>query len=187
MTRRALSALFVFAALPLVAAEIPRPSPDFTYVLPEGSQRKLSEHKGKVVVVEFLLVTCPHCQNTARTLTKLQKEYGPRGLQVVGISIDPTADVSQFASQYGGSYPIGKAPDRTSVYSFLQHSVMNPSFYVPQIVLIDRQGVIQGQWGGTDPFLQKEEENLRAVIEKYLTAGGAAKKAAPAKAPRKSS
>lgn len=67
--------------------------------------------------------------------------------------------------------------------SFLQHSYMAPNFYVPQMVFIDKKGVIRGQYGGTDPFLgQNHEANMRGMIEKLLAEGGGS---TPAKAPAK--
>ena len=40
---------------------------------------------------------------------------------------------------------------------------MSQNFYVPQMVFIDRKGVIRAQYGGTDPFLgDQQEANMRA-------------------------
>ncbi|HUS08713.1 MAG TPA: TlpA disulfide reductase family protein, partial [Bryobacteraceae bacterium] len=72
---------FALAAvlLPLDAAEVPRKSPDFAIQLPGGKQVQLSQYRGKVVALEFLYTTCPHCQAASRLMTKLHAEYGPRG------------------------------------------------------------------------------------------------------------
>ena len=58
-----------FAAMP-----VPRPSKEFTFVEPDGKQVLLSSLKGKVVVIQFLYTTCPHCQALSRELTKLSAE-----------------------------------------------------------------------------------------------------------------
>ncbi len=169
MNRRFLAALLMTGTLTAFAAEVPRPAPDYTVNMPDGKPVKLAQYKGKIVVVEFLMVTCPHCQNAAKVLAKYQKEYGPKGVQVVGISIDPTSDVTAFQRDHaGGAFPVGVAPTRESVYAFLQYSLMAGTFYVPQLVIIDRNGVIREQHGGTDPYLQNEEANLKASIEKAL-------------------
>jgi thiol-disulfide isomerase/thioredoxin len=184
LTRRVLAALLLSGAVTIQAAEVPRPSPDFTFVLPDGTQKKLSEYKGKVILAEFLLTTCGHCQNTAKVLNRIQKEYGPKGVQVLGISIrnDSTGDeLRQFATQYGGNaFPVGKTPDPGNVYTYLQHSIMNPNFYVPQIVLIDRGFTIREYFPGGDARLQNEDVALRAALDKLLAAPGAARKPAPA-------
>ena len=179
MTWRTLAGILITGGLMLQAADIPRPAPDFMVKLPDGKQLNLNQYKGKVVCVEFLLVTCPHCQKTSQTLTRLQREYGPRGFQAIGVSIDPAANTQSFIAQYNVGYPVGVAASREAVYSYLQHSIMNPNFYVPQVVFIDRSGQIREQRGGTDPYFTNEEANLRTSIEKLLNEG-AAKKTSPA-------
>ena len=176
MNRRLFAVLLTIGALSAFAAEVPRPAPDFTVNMPDGKPVKLSQYKGKIVVVEFLMVTCPHCQKAAQILSKYQKEYGPKGVQVVGISIDPASDVVPFQRDYtAGAFPVGVTPTREAVYAFLQYSLMAGTFYVPQLVIIDRNGVIREQHGGTDPYLQNEEANLKVSIEKALAESGAKK------------
>ena len=186
MTRRVLAALLLTGALTVQAAEVPRPSPDYTIVMPDSSQQKLSQYKGKIIIAEFLLVTCNHCQNTARVLQRIQKDYGPKGVQVLGISIRNDTqpnEIRSFASQYGGNaFPVGKTTDPGSVYSYLQQSIMTSQFYVPQIVIIDRSFTIREYYPGGDPRLQNEEATLRAALDKLLAERGATKKAAPAAA-----
>ena len=63
-----------------MGADVPRPSPDFAVNLNDGRQIHLSQYKGKVVVLAFILTTCPHCQFTSQMLTKLQQEYGAAGV-----------------------------------------------------------------------------------------------------------
>ena len=81
--------LFFVAALCALAAfateTLPRKAPEFVIKLPNGPQKLLSQYRGKVVVLEFLITTCPHCKDTSRLMSKLQTEYGPRGLVCVGI------------------------------------------------------------------------------------------------------
>ena len=111
MNRRLFAAMLTAAIVPAIAAEVPRPAPDYTVNLPAGKSVKLSDFKGKILVCEFLLATCPHCQNAAKVLSKYQKEYGPKGVQVIGISIDPQANTAEFSKQFAGdAFPVGVAP-----------------------------------------------------------------------------
>ena len=185
MTRRFFAAMMFSGILAVQAAEVPRPSPDFPFVLPGGKPAKLADWKGKVCVVEFLMVTCPHCQNTARVLSKLQTEYGKRGLQVIGISIHPNADTQNFVHVTGSNFPVGSTLSQEAVYAYLQHSIMSSQFYVPQLVIIDRNGVIREQHGGTDPYIQNEEQNLRKSLEPILNESAAKKPAAAARSRKK--
>ena len=121
-------------------------------------------------------------------LSKLHAELGPKGFQPLGVAINPEADINDFVRRYQVNFPVGKGT-REAAYGYLQHSIMAPSFYVPQVVFIDRQGVIRAQYGGSDTFLAANEEgNIRGLVEKLLAEGGAAakpKKAAPKKAAAK--
>src|SRR5215217_5365706 len=92
---------FSLAALPLVAAEVPRKSPEYAAKTPAGGQLLLSQYKGKVVCLAFMYTTCPHCQALARMLTTLQAEYGPKGFQALGVAFDPGASklVTDFIKQ----------------------------------------------------------------------------------------
>ena len=67
------------AVMPLAAAKIPRPAPDLSFFLPSGQEVKLGNFKGKVVALEFLLTTCPHCKRTSQTMQKLYQEFAPKG------------------------------------------------------------------------------------------------------------
>jgi peroxiredoxin len=171
-----------------VAAEVPRQSPEFAFGLPGGGQDLLSKYKGKIVVLEFLFTTCPHCQQSAVTLSKLQNEYGAKGLQVLGVAINPDHDIPTFKRMYATGFPVGFAT-RDQAFSYLQQSIMSANFYVPQVVFIDRAGVIRAQHGGTDSFLGAQQEaNMRGMIERLIAEPAAkavvkpaAKKPSPAK------
>lgn len=172
------------SALVVTAAEIPRQAPEYVINLPGGGQDLLSKYKGKVVVLEFLLTTCQHCQKSAISLSKLQQEFGPK-IQVLGVAInDENPDVPTFTRQFATGFQVG-TNTRATAMAFLQESVMARNFYVPQMVFIDKKGVIRAQYGGADPFLgANQEANIRGMITKLLAEpGGAAK---PATTPTKS-
>ena len=170
------------------AAQVPRPSTDYTIVMPDGSREQLSRYKGKIIVLEFLKVGCGGCQAAARVLQGIQKDYAARGVQVVGISIEhnvPPQELLAFRSQFAGdSFPVGNTTTPVHVYSYLQHSIMNPNFLVPQIVLIDRNFTIREHYPGGDERLANDKNAaLRAALDKLL----AGDSSAPAKARRSAS
>jgi cytochrome oxidase Cu insertion factor (SCO1/SenC/PrrC family) len=176
MFSRRLSAILLCLASIGLAANIPRPSPDFAIGLNDGTQLHLSQYQGKVVVVAFILTYCPHCQLTAQILSKLQKEYGPRGLQVVASAVDPMASmkVPDFIKQFQPGFPVG-FNDHTAAVDYLQHPVMF-RLLMPQVAFIDRKGNIRAQYGGDDEkFFDKaeQEKNIREVIEPLLKEGTA--------------
>ena len=80
MLRAKLPVLLVLLALYAQAATIPRKAPPFAIQMNDGKQVQLGTYKGKVVVLAFILTTCPHCQAVTRVLNKLQPEYAPCAL-----------------------------------------------------------------------------------------------------------
>ena len=172
-TRRGFLALAGFA--PLIAAapppKIPRQAPNFTIYLGTGQRLELESLRGKVVALEMLLTTCPHCQRCAATMQKLHEEFSAQGLAVVGAAVDDgaRANMLSFLVKSGARFPVGVA-DRSEAYRFLQADTDPASggLYFPQLVFIDRKGIIQAQFGGTDNFFLEEEKNARAQITSLL-------------------
>lgn len=169
-------ALAALAAVSLIAADIPRPASDFTVRMPNGKDFKLSDYKGKVVVVEFLLTTCPHCQRASQGLNRVYRELGPQGLQPVGVAVNDMANmlVDDYVKQFNLDFPVGWSL-REPVVAFLQHPVMLMMSF-PNLVVIDRNGQIRHQFAGGDKFFENEEKNLREVVMPLLKPAGAARK-----------
>ena len=69
-----LVALAGVTLLPAMAVDVPRPAPEFSAKLPNGGQILLSKYRGKVVALEFLFTTCPHCQHASQVMSQLQTE-----------------------------------------------------------------------------------------------------------------
>jgi peroxiredoxin len=184
--RSVLAAAFFFSAMLLPAAEAGRPAPPLSFTTPDGKTMNVSDFKGKVLAVEIMSTTCPHCQQGALILSKLYRELGAKGFQPLGVAINDDADVSSFIRSFGVNFPVGKGM-RDQALAFLQHSMMKP-FYFPQLVFVDRNGVIQAQYGGTDSFLQTNEEaNIRNMVEKLLPQGAAKPASSAGKSRKKAS
>lgn len=182
-----LATLFVFTALGSLAADLPRQAPAMTFALVNGGTIDLAKYKGKVVALEFLNTTCPHCQKCSQNLQKMQQEYGPKGFQALGVAINDMAHmlVPDYIRNYGITYPLGYT-HRDKAHEFLQHPTML-IMYVPQLVFIDKKGIIRSQYPGGDKFYQDEERNMRSQIETLLKETGAAPAAAKKAAGKKSS
>jgi thiol-disulfide isomerase/thioredoxin len=186
--KRILSLLLLASAAGF-AQKTPRPAPELTIQMPKASPVLLSQYKGKVIVLEFLFTTCPHCQHAAQLMSRLQTEYGPKGFQAVGAAFNEMANmmVSDFVRDFHVNYPVGFVP-RETVYSFLQVDP-NMAVHVPQLVFIDRKGMIRHQSLPREDSMTATETFVRTTIEKLLAeSGGSAKKAVSAKkAPAKKS
>jgi peroxiredoxin len=162
----ALLALLALGALALLAAApVPRPSPDLTIVEPDGKPMTLASFKGQVVVVEFLLTRCPHCWLLAQTVTKLQKDLGARGLKTLGVAFDADMNgplLSDFLKRSTVNFPVGYTTS-DQVDSYLGRAAQE-RFQVPQIVVLDRAGVIRAQ---SHPIGEKDLED-EAFLRKLL-------------------
>ena len=136
----------------------------------DGSDMLLSQQRGKVVCLLFILTTCPHCQKLVAAMSKLQPELGPRGLVTIAGAVQdmPSLLVPDFIRDFKPAFPVGGA-DRNLAMQFMQH---DPKFifYSPNVSLIDRKGVIRAQFqGGVDEIFNGDQEaNFRAKIEPLL-------------------
>jgi cytochrome oxidase Cu insertion factor (SCO1/SenC/PrrC family) len=153
---------------------LPHKAPELAFKIPGQPDKLLSQYRGKVVALELIFTTCPHCQHASELMTKLQNEYGPRGFQALDVAFDENADlkVDNFVRDHHVGFPVGWI-DRDSVLAFLQLSVMD-RFVVPQLQLIDRKGIVHyatPPLGNGDYENSMKEETLRQRIEELLGPG----------------
>jgi peroxiredoxin len=176
-------ALLSVTAPAVRAINLPRQSPEFAISLPGGQQVRLSQYKGKVVVLAFILTWCTHCQAIIGYLIQDQNTYGPRGLQVLASAIDDdaAAKAPAFIQQFKPPFPVGFNNPLAAI-DYLEHPHMLTP-HMPILAFIDRQGVIRAQYEGDDVFLAEDrrEKNLRAKIEELLKEGTAGAKKGVAK------
>lgn len=168
MTRQQFLLAAPFAAPVLRGADAGRHAPELLLTDTNGKQIRLSLLRGKVVVLEFMLTTCPHCQNTAKMMSRLQKEYGPRGFQAISLPFNDDAPIAApgFVAAHQVSHPVA-AIQRDRVYEFARLSpIVRHS--VPIMVFIDRSGRIRAQYEGDAAFFQNEEDNFRAMSLRLL-------------------
>ena len=169
--------LVVISASPSFATEssfAARKSPEFTISEPSGKSIPLSSLKGKVVVMEFFFLQSNHCIHVAKMLNKLNMEMGARGLQVLGVVFDPPnmpnsggRIVGPAVDFFKLTYPVGYS-SKADVDRYLerkQQQLLN----IPQIIVIDRAGMIRAASGaaGGDPRLE-DENSLRILVEGLL-------------------
>jgi peroxiredoxin len=172
-----LAGVLITSAFALPSVTVSRKSPEFTITEPSGHTTQLSSFKGKVVVMEFLFVKSQHCIRVATTLNKLNSELGPRGFQAVGIVFDPPnspAGTEQLLPSLVDylklTYPLGYA-SKADVDSYLGRNG-NEVLNIPQVVVIDRAGMVRATSGGRggDPALE-DENALRNLIKGLLKEG----------------
>jgi peroxiredoxin len=187
LSRRTVLTLPVAAGLAGTAASAmntPQPAPPLAFRLADGKTIDLANYKGKVVVLEFLLTTCPHCQRCSSIMQKLYKEFGETKVQMLGVAVNDMAHmlIAEYSQKLSLTYPVGYGSRELS-HNFLQHPFMK-TMYMPQLVIIDKKGVVRFHHPGEDQaFYASEEANMRKEIAQLLAEGAAAPatKKAPAK------
>lgn len=136
------------------------PRPTFTLPDLDGQPVSISQWDGKVILLNFWATWCPPCREEMPDFADVQRAFGERGFQAVGVAIDRPQAVARFIEAVGADYPqlVGRenamaVADRYgNGYGALPHSV-----------LIDRDGVIRFIKAGK---LGKQE--LRAELLKLL-------------------
>jgi thiol-disulfide isomerase/thioredoxin len=162
----------------------PKPAPELVITLNSGEQMLLSKFRGKVVMIEFLLTTCPHCQVCSATMQKVYAEMGDK-FQPLGAAVNPNnltearMMVPQYVYSLGLRFPVGWT-NREMAYQWLEAKTTGP-IYFPQVVFIDRKGVIRHHFPGGDDFFKNEEANMRKTLQELIGESAAA----PAKGARK--
>jgi thiol-disulfide isomerase/thioredoxin len=129
----------------------------------DGKAFKFADLKGKVLVIDLWATWCGPCRASTPELVNLQKEFGPRGLEVVGLDIDPDSDspedVKAFADQYKINYRVAFA-ERELAMSLMRGG------NIPQSLVVDRNGNVVEHMVGYHPV--NTPKRLRDAIEKAL-------------------
>jgi thiol-disulfide isomerase/thioredoxin len=83
-------------------------APDFSLESLDGPNMRLSDLRGKAVLLNFWATWCGPCKIEMPWFVDLQKQYGPQGLQIVGVAMDDASkqDIAKFAKDMGVNYPI---------------------------------------------------------------------------------
>jgi len=83
-------------------------APDFTLEALDGKSVRLSDLRGKAVLLNFWATWCGPCKIEMPWFVELQSKYGPEGLQIVGVAMDDASkeDIAKFAKDMGVNYPV---------------------------------------------------------------------------------
>jgi peroxiredoxin len=84
------------------------PAPDFSLESLDGKTMRLSDFRGKAVLLNFWATWCGPCKIEMPWFVDFQKQYGSQGLQIVGVAMDDASkeDIGKFANDMGVNYPI---------------------------------------------------------------------------------
>ncbi len=125
----------------------------------QGRALSLSDYRGKIVLLNFWATWCPPCRAEMPDLVRMQREYGARGLQVIGITYPPQTlrEVRRFVREFKVNYPVALGTKETK-------ALFDESETLPVTIVIDREGNIRERIEGillAEEFEQKIKPLLR--------------------------
>jgi thiol-disulfide isomerase/thioredoxin len=122
-----------------------------------GSAIRLSELKGKVVVLNFWGIWCKSCRQEIPHLSALDREWRERGLVVLGADYgDAPEDLAPFVKELEMSYPVLVDDGLADEYEVLVY---------PTSVVIDRKGLIRLRVEG---YREESFEDMKSLVERLL-------------------
>ena len=141
--------------------EIGKSAPDFELTKLDGTNVKLSDLKGKKVILNFWATWCGPCQQEMPDMEAFYKKHKDN-VEILAINYTPSEKgggvekVSNFAKEKGITFPIllDKNIDVTTAYKVIT---------IPTSYFIDTKGVIQDKFIG--PMTQKEMEKRVAKLK----------------------
>ena len=164
----------LLAALPAIVGQ---PVPDWPAKAKDhwvqGGPLDLARLRGKVVLVRFFTSSdCPYCAATAPALNAIHREFGPRGLVVIGMYTPkprprpvPLAEVRDQVRAYGFEFPVALDEDWGALRTLWLDRVADSEF-TSSSLLIDREGILRYVHpGGT---LSADDKALRSSLESLL-------------------
>jgi len=137
-----------------------QPAKDFELTAIDGRKIKLSDLKGKVVIVNFWATSCGPCISEMPHLVKVYEQYRARGLEILAVSTDSEVDragVVPFAKQHKLNFPVLYDEGTEKTYQV---------YGIPTTLFIDRQGNVRYR---TEGFFDTETPRLtEAVLNELL-------------------
>jgi cytochrome c biogenesis protein CcmG/thiol:disulfide interchange protein DsbE len=157
-TKSALAGEGKGAAPRVTAVKIGDPAPELILKDLEGNTVKLSDLKGKVVLVDFWATWCQPCTIMIPWFVEFQKRYGPQGFAVLGVAMDDEglSAVKPYVAKSAMNYTVVIGNEEAA-------EAWGGIFGLPTSFVIDRQGRIQAKHIGLidrDNF----EKDIRSLL-----------------------
>ena len=144
-----------------------RRAPGFSLPEAPGVQRDPQDYRGKILIVDFMQVSCEHCIAFSAILEQARAKYGDK-IAILSI-VNPPSDakgVADYIAQHKVKSPILFDCGQVA-YSYLKPS--SPTITIPHVFLIDGEGMIRNDFAfGNDTLEVFQGKGLFAEIDKLL-------------------
>ena len=139
-------------------------APDFSLDVLGGTTMRLSDLRGKAVLLNFWATWCGPCKIEMPWFVDFQKQYGSQGLQIVGVAMDDASkeDIGKFAKDMGVNYPILIGKESVGE----QYGGVNA---LPETFLIGRDGKIVDKIIGLEGKAEIEDAIKKALNTRPAT------------------
>ncbi len=143
------------------AVDVGEEVPDLKYTRLDGKECSLSEHRGKVVVIDFFSTGWLLSLNNVVHMETLHRRYKDRGVVVLGLARNNLAEVKAFVDERPGdvTYTVGRSADGSRKFRV---------GYIPHVFIIDPQGRLY--WHGEPRKRPYRLKRLWAVLDEKLEA-----------------
>lgn len=133
--------------------------------LPRSAPRLnlLEPCRGKTTIAAFIVTTCPHCQAFARNVMEPMYESGK--VCAVAVVFDQDGDIDRFAREQKIRFPLFRI-ERKRVREFLGITGPERPIGTPQVVVMDKLGVIWAQSAPEGSPLLLQPEVIRQIVER---------------------
>ncbi len=112
-------------------------APDFTLKSDQGDNKKLSEYRGKVVLINFWATWCGPCQQELPKLAELKQLHDDYDFELLGVNIDEEPDKAiKLARKLGVNFPVLFDQQK-------QVSKLYDIDAMPMTILVDRNGDVR--------------------------------------------
>lgn len=127
-----------------------------------GKDHKLSDYKGKVIVLNFWATWCGPCKREIPDLSQLSSELKNKDFKLIGVSVDDNRDdLNKFVKAYKIEYTVVHKPDGlVTQYMDITGQRQN---VVPQTYIIDKNGKVVETILGA-----RSKSDFLSLINKYL-------------------
>ncbi len=162
--------VLVTAAVAFGSGELSnRRAPGFDLMDIHQTYHDPQDYRGKVLVVEIMQTTCPHCQKFSTILEESKKKYeGKLAVLYIVTAPDSLQMVQNYISKFNITSPVLFDSGQV-IASYLKITPQNPTVRFPHVFLIDRNGMIRNDYEygpATEKFF--ESNAINADIDKLL-------------------